>query len=86
MTSEVSQVRHEKTTYIVDYDLPKGNRRRRFYRSMERYRRVHDMEKTGKSSQSVIITQNEKFAHFIRGEARKVGGKATIWEGATRVD
>ena len=76
---------HEKTTYIVDYDLPKDNRRRAFYRSMERYRRIHSMGETGKSSQSVIITQDEKFAHFIHGEALAVGGKASIWGGCTRV-
>ncbi len=80
----MSQVRQEKTTYIVDYDLPADNIRRRFYRSMERYRRDHGMEKTGKSTQSVIITQDEKFAHFIHGEALAVGGKASIWR-ATRV-
>lgn len=71
-------------TYIVDYDLPDDNRRRRFYRSMIRYRRDHVMEKTGKSSQSVIITQDEKYAYYVHGEALAVGGKASIWR-ATRV-
>jgi len=81
---KVSQVRQGEETYIVDYDLPDDNRRRRFYRAIPRYLRDNYLEDAGKSSQSVMITKNEKFARFIHQEALAVGGTATVWR-ATKI-
>ncbi len=71
--------------FFVEYDLPRGNRRRGFYRAVNRYRRDHFMEKTGWSTQSVVITESKEFAYLVYKEALKVGGKAHIWR-ATRIE
>ena len=71
--------------YITEYDLPRDNRRKRFYRAMRRYLEEHGIEGKGWSTMSVVITKSEKFAWFVYREARKVGGVAHVYE-ARRLD
>lgn len=73
------------TTYIVDYDLPADNRRKRFYRAIKRYLTLHGLEGTGWSSQSVVITESKDFAWYVYREARKAAGVAHVYE-ARRLD
>lgn len=68
--------------YIVDYDLPADNRRKRFYRAVHKYRKERNLKKTGFSSQSVIFTQDLDFAEFIYSMARRVGGTSSMWRAA----
>jgi len=71
--------------YIVDYDLPADNRRKRFYRAIKRYLELHGIVGIGFSSQSVVITESENFAWEVYRQARKVGGIAHVYE-ARRLD
>jgi len=81
---EASHVR-PKATYVVDYDLPRGNRRRRFYRAVARYRREHLLEETDWSTWSVVFTEDLDFAWLVYREALKVGGVAHVWR-AERIE
>lgn len=72
-------------SYIVDYDLPRGSRRKRFYRAIERYLRDNDSGEAGLSTMSVVVTKSSEFAWFVYHEARKVGGTSHIYE-AWRLD
>ena len=74
---QVSQVK----VYMVEYDLPADARRKRFYRRIRRYFRLHYMDPEGWSTQSVVITENRNFAWYVWREARGVGGTAHIYEG-----
>ena len=65
--------------FVVDYDLPADHRRKRFYRAVKRFLRERDLERTGFSSQSVVFTGDREFAEFIYAEARRVGGRASMW-------
>jgi len=65
--------------YVVDYDLPAGTTRQRFYRAVQRYLREHFMEETGWSTWSVVFTEDLEFAWTVYREALKVGGKAHVW-------
>ena len=57
----------KKTIYLVDYDLPKKDaRRRKFYRKL----RTLDVEK---STNSVIKTTNKKTAKKIHRKASSIG-------------
>lgn len=69
----------------MDYDLPADFRRKRFYRAIKNYLADHGMEETGWSTGSVVWTDDEDFAWFVYGEARKVGGEAHVWK-AERLD
>ena len=79
--TDASHVRQDAgaVIYVVDYDLPRGNRRRRFYRAVARYRREHLLEETGWSTWSVVFTEDLDFAWLVYREALKVGGKAQVW-------
>jgi len=62
------------TIWIVDYDLPEGSERRRFYRAIQAYLKAHDSEHTRDwSTQSVVITDDKEFAEFVYQEAIKLG-------------
>jgi hypothetical protein len=62
------------TVYIVDYDLPANNSRRRFYRHIQAWLRKHNIDEgTDWSTQSVIITVDEEFAEFVYAQASQVG-------------
>ncbi len=79
-SDQVSHVRQlADELYVVDYDLPRGNERRRFYRAIQRYLREHLMEETGWSTWSVVFTEDVNFAWFVYREALKVGGVAHVW-------
>lgn len=71
--------------YIVEYDLPADNRRKRFYRAIRRYLESHGIEGTGFSTQSVVFTESEDFAWYVYREARKAAGVAHVYE-ARRLD
>lgn len=71
--------------YIVEYDLPADNRRKRFYRAIRRYLESHGIEGIGFSTQSVVFTESENFAWEVYRQARKVGGVAHVYE-ARRLD
>ena len=71
--------------YIVEYDLPADNRRKRFYRAIKRYLESQGIEGTGFSTQSVVFTESENFAWEVYRQARKVGGVAHVYE-ARRLD
>jgi len=65
--------------WIVDYDLPEGWERRRFYRAVHGWLREHVTgETTGWSTQSVVITEDKEFAEFVYEKAIKLG-KAHIY-------
>jgi len=60
--------------YIVDYDLPMDNRRRRFYRAVQAYLVEHDSEHLRDwSTQSVVITDDREFADFVYAQASQLG-------------
>jgi len=71
--------------YIVEYDLPSDNRRKRFYRAVRRYLRSRDLDEVWWSTQSVVFTKFEDFAWEVYRQARKVGGVAHVYE-ARRLD
>ena len=70
----------QNTRYIVEYDLPADNRRKRFYRAVKRYLRAHDLDEIWWSTNSVVFTRFEDFAWHVYREARKVGGTSHIYE------
>jgi len=62
------------TVWIVDYDLPADNRRRRFYRAIADWMAEHvGTHVTKWSTWSVVITDNPEFADFVYQEAKKIG-------------
>jgi len=62
------------TIWIVDYDLPEGSERRRFYRAIQAYLKAHDSEHTRDwSTQSVVITDDKEFADFVYAAASQLG-------------
>ncbi|MBA7539309.1 hypothetical protein ES705_31588 [subsurface metagenome] len=67
--------------YIVDYDLPRDSRRKRFYRAIQKYLRENMLEDTGWSTQSVVVTKSANFAWEVYYQARKVGGISHIYLG-----
>jgi len=71
--------------YIVEYDLPADNRRKRFYRAIKKYLELHGIKGTGFSTQSVVFTESENFAWHVYREARRVGGVSHVYE-ARRLD
>ena len=71
--------------YVVDYDLPADNRRKRFYRRVTAYLRDHHLEETEWSTWSTAFTSDEDFAWFLYNTARAVGGTAHVWA-ARRLD
>ena len=75
-----SGTRETFAVYIVDYDLPRGSRRKRFYRAIDRYLRLNDSGEAGLSTMSVVVTRSSEFAWFVWREARKVGGTSHIYE------
>ena len=84
MTAKVIHVLQPGQTYVVDYDLPVGSMRQRFYRAVKRYLRDNMQKDTGWSTGSVVFTQDLDFAYLVHREALEVDGKAHIWR-ATRV-
>lgn len=75
----------QRKTYVVDYDLPADSRRKRFYRAVSKYLREHHAEDTGWSTYSVVFTPDREFAWFVYHAARRVGGRANVYE-ARRLD
>jgi len=73
------------TRYVVEYDLPADNRRKRFYRAIRRYLEAQGIEGTGWSTQSVVFTESKDFAWEVYRQARKVAGVAHVYE-ARRLD
>ena len=71
--------------YIVEWDLPADNRRKRFYRALDRYYLAYDVPRAERSTASVLFTDNEHLAWHAYREARKVGGTAHVYE-ARRLD
>ena len=71
--------------YICDYDLPDDERRHHFNRAVSRYRKEYELEKEGRSTGSVIYTDNLDFAWFVYREALNVGGTAHVYR-AERLD
>jgi len=68
--------------WIVDYDLPEGYPRLKFYRAIRKWLTERNVETTGWSTQSVIITKDEEFAHFAYDTAVAVpNGRAHIYKG-----
>lgn len=65
---------------MVDYDLPQNNRRRTFYNRIKQYMEEDEAASIKFSTQSVVLTEDAKFALFIADQAREVGGKAHIYE------
>lgn len=62
------------TVFIVDYDLPANNSRRRFYRRIKRWLKANGTSETaGWSTQSVVITPDRDFAEFVYEEAAQLG-------------
>lgn len=72
-------------TYIVEYDLPNDFRRKRFYRAIRRYLRLHNVDDTEWSTQSVVFTEDEDFAWYVHRQALKIGGTSHVYE-ARRLD
>ncbi len=64
---------------MVDYDLPQNNRRRTFYNRIKQYME-EEAASIKFSTQSVVLTEDAKFALFIADQAQEVGGKAHIYE------
>ena len=62
------------TFWIVDYDLPADNRRRKFYRHIHAWfkEKGYDPE-TRWSTQRVVITEDREFAEFVYREASQLG-------------
>jgi len=73
------------TSYLVEYDLPRDNRRKRFYRAMKGYLSLHGFDETGWSTMSVVFTKSESLAWFVYNQARAVGGTSHVYE-ARRLD
>jgi len=71
--------------YLVDYDLTIDDRRHNFYRAVSRYRKECELEKEGRSTGSVIVTDDLEFAWFVYREALNVGGTAHVYR-AERLD
>lgn len=72
-TVEKNGLRHN-SVFIVDYDLPQGSSRRRFYRAVQKWLREHNVTaETGWSTQSVVITDEQEFAEFVYAQASHVG-------------
>jgi len=71
--------------YVVEYDLPADNRRKRFYRRIKRYLRERWLDEVGWSTGSVVVTEDRDFAFYVWRQARAVGGVAHIYE-ATCID
>jgi len=69
----------QRTTYVVDYDLPANDRRKRFYRAVQRYLRDRMIKDTGWSTYSVVFTPDVEFAKFVYDQALKVGGRANVY-------
>ena len=67
--------------FIVEYDLPADNRRKRFYRRIRRYFTLRYQDPEGWSTGSVVVTESRDFAWYVWREARNVGGTAHIYEG-----
>jgi len=67
-------------TFIVDYDLPRDSRRKRFYRRIRRYLARRYMDPAEWSTMSVVVTEDRDFAFFVWRAARAVGGVAHIYE------
>lgn len=62
------------TIFIVDYDLPANNTRRRFYRRIKRWLKANGtLETADWSTQSVVITTDREFAEFVYEEASHLG-------------
>ena len=62
------------TIWIVDYVLPANNRRRQFYREIQRFLRDRNVQgETGWSTQSVVITGDKEFAEFVYEQASQRG-------------
>jgi len=66
------------TIWVVDYDLPVGNQRRKFYRHIVSWLRERDMGSVRWSTYSVVVTEDREFAEFVFHEAIKVG-RATLF-------
>jgi len=71
--------------YVVEYDLPADNRRKRFYRRIRRYLRDRGIEEFEWSTGSVVFTKSENFAWEVYHAARAVGGVSHVYE-ARRLD
>lgn len=71
---KVNDDRARATVWIVDYDLPANNSRRRFYRRIRRYLKTHGTGETTRwSTQSVVVTIDGNFAEFVYQEASQLG-------------
>jgi len=75
----------QRGKYVVEYDLPADNRRKRFYRAIRRYLRDRGVKEIEWSTGSVVFTESESFAWEVYKQARKVGGVAHVYE-ARRLD
>ena len=81
-TQEVFEVGHVgHSTFIIEYDLPSDSRRKRFYRAVRRYLEAHELNGSGWSTASVVVTKNERFAWFVHNKALGTGGTSHIYEG-----
>jgi len=71
---EVEVLKEPSAVYIVDYDLPANNTRRRFYRRIQRWLKANGTNETAAwSTQSVVITGDRSFAEFVYEEASQLG-------------
>lgn len=62
------------TVWIVDYDLPEGNKRRGFYRRIQNWLKEHrGEEKAAWSTYSVVITTDREFADLVYDTAVTLG-------------
>jgi len=71
--------------YVVEYDLPADNLRKRFYRDIRRYLRDRGIDEVGWSTGSVVFTKSENFAWYVYHSARAVGGVSHVYR-AERLD
>jgi hypothetical protein len=63
-----------ETVWIVDYDLPADNRRRQFYREIQRFKKkTQRNDDVNWSTQSVVITPDREFAEFVYERASQLG-------------
>ena len=69
--------------YVVDYDIPAHPTiRSRFYRAIHRWLKDNWGRRgcyIGKSTQSVIITDDPEFAQVVFDAALKVGGRVRLY-------
>ena len=68
--------------YVVDYDLPAYSTvRSRFYRAIRRWLKENKGRGryVGRSTQSVIITDDPEFAQVVFDEALKAGGRVRLY-------